>query len=701
MIRKIVLTVTTMTIFLIHGCINETYNLDKLSDEVKLSPVLVVPAINSEITLSDIVKPSDTVKYDNDNFMRILFKEDSLFNLKLEDFYNFSDMASFEKEYVFGEIEISDFQSTAAVTLDIISQHFSSPFRETFRSLDDGNIHNFPSFPETNIGEITFGTISDFENVLFTSGQLEISVKNNLNAPLNDIKIHLYNSAGHTEIVPEITLSSVSPGKTKTVSVSLAGKTVKNSITAAVIFIGSPGATNVIVDLDQTVEFRIHGNNLKAQSGRMKIPMQTLSSLGHADIIDLEPEDDIEIERGKIKSGVLRYNIISKTSLSSSISILLPTSNRSDSPVSEVINIPSGQTVSESIDIGNTEIDFSSDINNPFNRIPVNYEIKISSDGNMVNYSSTDNISVSIRMPDPEIDYLKGYFGQLQENIEPDTMETDIEDILEKITGDFHISNPSIKVNYSNSFGVPVKVTLDAKGKRDNKTVDLGFAPFVIDYPVYPSRDISSSLKIDKTNSHLPDLVSLPPVEVTFSGSSQMNPAGPAGGRNNYIFGNSRLLASLEIEVPVEFWVNNLQFADTVDNFLKSDEEDDDDNPLKAENIDLLRLRITASNGFPLGASLKLVLYDSITQHHLKTIDASDIIKPAEVDASGKVIKPVETITNIDFDKDFFEASSDADNIIFIFSIITSGGGTKDVKFYSDYKISFKATVLVKPNIIF
>ncbi|HOU95205.1 MAG TPA: hypothetical protein PLN06_01085 [Bacteroidales bacterium] len=703
MIRKIDLIFIVVTLFFVHGCIKETYNLDKLSDDIKLSPTLVLPAINSDITLADIVKPSDTVKYDNDNFMRIFFKEDSLFNLKLEDLYDFSDIASFDEDYVFGEIKINDFQSTATVTLDVISQHFSSPFRETFRSLDDGNIHDFPSFTGTSIGEITFGTISDFENVLFASGYLEISVKNNLTAPLNDIKIHLYNSTGHTEIVPEITIPSVNPEETKTVSVSLADRTVKNSIVAAVFFTGSPGATNVKVDLDQTVEFKIHGYELKARSGRLMIPPTLiLTSTDNKNTIELKPDDDIEIERGKIKSGILRYSVISRTNLSTSISITLPTSNRSGSPVSEIIDIPSGRSVSKLINISNTEIDLSSDVNKPFNRIPIEYGIKVSSDGSMVNYNSADNISVSIRMPNPEIDYLKGYFGQLQEDIEPDTMKTDIEDILEKITGEFHISNPSIKINYSNSFGIPVKVTLNAKGKRDNKTVDLDFDPFVIDYPVYTSRDISSSFKIDKTNSNLPDLVSLPPVEITFSGSSQMNPAGLSGGRNNYVFGNSRFLASLEIEIPVEFWINNLQLADTVDNFLKSDEEDDDDNPLKAENIDLLRLRITVSNGFPLGASLKLVLYDSIAQKHLKTIDASDIIKPAQVDASGKVIKPAETVTNIDFNKDFFEASSDADNIIFLFTLITSGGNDKkEVKFYSDYSISCKATVLFKPNIIF
>jgi len=39
--------------------------------------------------------------------------------------------------------------------------------------------------------------------------------------------------------------------------------------------------------------------------------------------------------------------------------------------------------------------------------------------------------------------------------------------------------------------------------------------------------------------------------------------------------------------------------------------------------------------------------------------------------------------------------------MIFVFTLNTSGGGTKDVKIYSNYSISFKASVVVKPDLNF
>ncbi len=42
-----------------------------------------------------------------------------------------------------------------------------------------------------------------------------------------------------------------------------------------------------------------------------------------------------------------------------------------------------------------------------------------------------------------------------------------------------------------------------------------------------------------------------------------------------------------------------------------------------------------------------------------------------------------------------------ADKIIFKFTMNTTDNGSKDVKIYSDYKIDFKASLVLKPDIKF
>jgi hypothetical protein len=302
-------------------------------------------------------------------------------------------------------------------------------------------------------------------------------------------------------------------------------------------------------------------------------------------------------------------------------------------------------------------------------------------------------------MINPDMDYVKGYFGQLEKYTSPGTKDTGLDEILDRITGQFHISNPSIKVIYSNSFGIPIQVNLNATGIRASQVVNLGLSPFTIEYPTsLADREVSATFSVTRDNSSLPDLISLPPEEIEYSVSGKMNPLGFTGVRDNYIFGNSRLVASVEVEVPMELWINNLQLTDTVDNFLKIE---DDEGPFNPEDMDLFRLDIKASNGFPLGASLRLMLYDSLSGAVNSTIDASNLILPAPVDASGKVTAPMESSTSIEFDKAFFEASKQSDKIIFMFTLNTTGEGSKDVRIYSDYSISFNASVTMKPNLEF
>ena len=68
------------------GCIKETYNMNMLSKKAHLSPTLAISAVKGDISLSDIVKPNDTVVFDQNKLVILVFKKDSVVDLKLTDF---------------------------------------------------------------------------------------------------------------------------------------------------------------------------------------------------------------------------------------------------------------------------------------------------------------------------------------------------------------------------------------------------------------------------------------------------------------------------------------------------------------------------------------------------------------------------------------------------------------------------------------
>jgi len=281
-------------------------------------------------------------------------------------------------------------------------------------------------------------------------------------------------------------------------------------------------------------------------------------------------------------------------------------------------------------------------------------------------------------------------------SIDPYTVDLDLESVLDHITGSILISNPSIKLIYTNSFRAPVQLTVNASGRRDSKTVDLNLAPFNVDYPTSPNiTEVTSFYKIDRSNSALPDIFSLPPEVINISGSAAMEISVKKGESESYLSGTEKFYGSLEIEVPLDLRINNIQFADTIDNFLN---DDSDDSQVDISNFGLLRINLSANNGFPLGVSLKMSLYDSVTGKVKNTINAADILKAAPVDGTGKAVGSAETNTSIEFTKDFFKSVNSADKIIFVFTLNTTENGSKDVKIYSDYRIGFKASLVVKPD---
>jgi hypothetical protein len=686
------------------GCIRETYDMDKLSKQAHLSPTLAISAIRGDVSISDLMDPNDTVVFDEDNFIRIVFKKDSVISFRMEDYYDLNDMVSFSETYEMGDISITAFSDIIDFTLDKISQKLSPELRAQFLAMD-GTTSTFPPFPVTTMDEVTYSVFTNFEYAVFREGIIDITVRNNLPAPVSGIKISLYNAVDHTPVGGEGTIAMIDPGQIGRTSIDIANVTIRNSITAAVTINGSPGSGSPVpIDLDvNKVEVSIAGRDLLVKSGRVVVPIQNVSVVGddNIDTITFDPGTGIEVTVIKMNAGNISYSIVSGSPLTSDVSLSFPTALRFGVPVTESLTVNPFSTLNGNIMVDNSIIDLGTISTQPYNLLPVEQNITISSNGNMVNFNSTDEVTVILELLNPDFDYVKGFFGQETEYIEPDTLDLDIKDILRKISGDFLLSSPSVKLNYSNSFALPVEVDLLATGFKADETLDLGMDPFTLSYPAAPDeRDKTGVFTIDKTNSTLPELVSMPPEIIRFSGSAKMNPQGNTGSRDNYVFGDSRFIGSLEIEIPMELRMTSLQFADTVDNFLQL-EDSEDGNPVDPDDFEFLRIDINAENGFPVGVSLSIILYDSVAGVNRSTVDAENILEPAPVDINGRVTNPVECNTSIEITREFWDSVDLSDKIIFKFTMNTTDNGSKDVKIYSDYKINFNASLVLKPDLKF
>jgi hypothetical protein len=296
-------------------------------------------------------------------------------------------------------------------------------------------------------------------------------------------------------------------------------------------------------------------------------------------------------------------------------------------------------------------------------------------------------------------DFSKGTLVTKTATIDFNSFDLNTHDILSHISGVFLISNPTLKFNYTNSFTDSIKVKLNVSGTRKGNSVNLNLLPFALAKPNVPvQKEITTTYIIDKTNSNLPQLISLPPEAVNFSGIVTLTSLVKSNFTGDNVLGPNRLTGSLELDVPLQLRITNLQFTDTVDNFIK-DKGNGTNNPVKPEDFQMMQIKISASNGFPLGASMKMSLYDSATNSTKSTVSATDVLEPAAVDSNGKATTPTKTSTSIDFTKDFFSFVNKTDKIIFSVTFQSTGNGSQDVKIYSDYRINFNASLVVKPDI--
>jgi hypothetical protein len=488
-------------------------------------------------------------------------------------------------------------------------------------------------------------------------------------------------------------------GEEFTSTISLAGKELGNTL--AIELSGAPiGNQNIEGDL----LFLISAKDPVISSGKAVIPLQMISGSGEDDHLDLFPGTGVEIDRLLFSRGRLTWKTTSAGMLGGRFEIFLPTSLRNGQPVSEHLGVNALLNTKGGIQLAGVAADLNSDPAQPFNRIPFSSALYVTSDNKLANFSCNENFSLEMKLSDSEPDFAKGYFGMQVHSIAAQALNTGIEEFTRKLKGRILFTDPVVKLDYSNSFSFPINVALDVEGKKGAGLVSLGLDPFAIDYPSSPDkRDVHGTYVIGKNNSSLPELISLPPDEIVFSGSAKFNPdEGGSTARNNYIFGTSRFVASVEVEVPLRMRLDKIHLSDTVDNFLSGGRMNAAmkmKKPGSSGNINIERLDLNVRNGFPFDVSCRISLLDNRTGTIRSSLDASHILRAAGTDQNGISDSPAETSTVIDFSAEFLNSINDSDKIIIDFFVNTSA--SKEVRICADYSIDFSAAVTIRPEFEF
>jgi len=639
------------------GCIKDKYDFNKLSTQATLSQRWVLPVVHGAMKMQDMVKPNDTIVFEDDGAVKLVYRQDSIFSLETSDYMHIDDQDPDSNSIPLGPFLLYDFQGRKSIP------------NATGTSL-------FPAFQK-------------FTHVTFAGGVVSVTVINNLSSEISSLTLRLHNTDDNSIIGSALVFADIPAHDSLTETFDLAGLTLSNRWTVEISSI-VPATTSIPEGLTVSIQ----SSDVSGLSGNAVLPDQVFySDTGNYDL----NLDTLQLTFLNTRKGHFAVTTVSPLTEPVAFDITFPTGNK-DTDTLKYSFLTNGQgSFNDTLQLNGVSFNLASVDIHPYNVLPYRYLVSLKSTGNLVNFDATQRMKFRYQLIGLEVQYVQGYLGQKEYIVDQDTVEVGLDDLFNNIHGTLSLTNPQVRVTYSNGFGIPVEISMDVTGKTNNGDEQaLNAPPMRVPYPTAQTDPpTEGTLAFTKDNTDIVPLIDLHPSSIFYGGKAVVNPDGFQGWSNFFSF-DSRILLGLEVEIPLEFRMQNLQLQDTLENPFYNNPSDSSEFSL--QDFEYVKIHLQAENGFPVGMNVKLYLYDKTSDFIADSILFDQIIQPAPVDAEGRVTDVMTSnqtveITNIQLG----ELENMPDLIVAgIFS--STDHGTKNVKIYTDYTLEFKLGVQTKVN---
>jgi hypothetical protein len=673
-----------LLLLILNGCNLDGLDFNKLSNEVNLNPSLVAPVATANITGWDLFKSPNKEKGPT-GLVNLVYRENDILK------YNIRDLVTLPTEQKFSSIE----NALGEITPGDVSISKNLPLSELISTLNsgleaiipyDGMTVPFPAYsflgPEVKFDLLE---INDFTSILVSGGTLEITLENKLKVPVT-IKGSLFD-AGNNRKVTDFTFANVPPEGFSKTSVSLAGILFSNKVEFHMLSFETVGsATPVNINLADYLRITFSLKNMKISKGNIMVTPQAIKGTSGA-FGFVFPEPEMKAFTAILKSGILTVRTTNSTKLSGNIDLSLNEIKKKGTMVQANIPINGSSTI---IDLSGAEINFSSNPLIPYNQIPYTYSVYLEKSNGYIDFSSTDALKVDITLTNLDFQSFSGDFGKRKVQIDPGNFEMSV---LNRLGGDFKVSNPKLSLILHNSFGIPAEVSVNMNASNKlGQTDDLIRNPTVFDIPVpadVHSGIVSESIDYTNKNSNIVEFIGLPPNSmIRYNGEINFNKKnGVTALRPNFFTSESSFTVDMALELPMELQISTLSFADT--------------SGISGENFDKLEsaeLVINAKNGIPFDLDVQLSFIDTISKVQYGTTKKTKILLAAKVNSSGEYV-PSESSQAFGLDKSEMDNLKKANGVVFTGTVISPSGENVVVNIMTTSKIELGVVIKSKLNL--
>lgn len=618
-----------LTALLFLGCRKDKFS----SDSRWLAPVL-----ETELTLGDIV-PDSLLSTNSDKSLNLVFEERYGIT-NLADILAIPDRVD-SVEVTLSSLVLDDRSFEDTLTLgELYPPSILLQGRET--SLDAQDI-------SPNEGTVIDVSEEFFSTATFIEGYIDISITNELPMEAELLEFQLINN-NDGSIVITGTFENLAPNSSVEESYSLAGKTVNGVLELKVTKIKTR-ATNGPVTIDARkgliVSFGVR--DLKPSEATAIFPAQNL----------LERFDETKYQFGgaeltkvEVKEGYIRMKVQSSIEEAIILDYLIPNSEstKDGPPIRRVWTVPAakpGETVylDEEFPIAGAEIFLwgKNNYENPLtNHVYSELIARIAYSGIERTLSLSDKIKIEFGLVDVVPHLVFGDPGYHELNLD----DTTTINVFKNIEGNLSLEDATIEMLFVNGFGIENQIEVESLvGVNNRKTNSVALVANELNTPIFLSRvsnaasttPTEKTIVIDKSNSNLKQFLENMPDELHAKMTGKVRPRGTLN-LSDFAYDFSELYVDLSIDIPMQVGLEGLALKNKAAVNLFENE--------LTEGIKEAKLKITASNSFPIQAALKLEFLDA--QGDILTslfTEGNNIMTAAEVDpVTEKTVAPAESI---------------------------------------------------------
>ncbi len=679
-----------------------TFSCRKVFKPTEWHPEAVFPIAYTDLTLKNLITDTTHLQSDSAGVATLFFEQkldslsfDVLDTIHVPPFYNNFKLDSlkltvppFVQTLTFGQLaralQASSDPSTSLLGNLILSFQGRTLASDPFISLLVQNTIPIP------LGKIPINLNQFFQSATLRSGTLDLKIINNFPMKVNDLDFAIENASDSAVLIQETGIQ-IDKNSVFEKVYDLSGKTVEGQLVADVSKLELLTDKNAVIDTNQAIQISMTFSDLQVESATAIFPEQDVIS--DHESVALEDMGQLELKEALVLEGSVALDVTSTIQDSIFMTFVMPKATLLGVPL--VFNgvvppapVGGSRTTHLEVPVDHYALNLSAPPDY-FNTLEYDFTAHVKYTGKKVYLSLEDSVVISIATKGIRPEYVRGYLGSLDTSFSSN-FTTDIFSKIPAVSLVPATVNARLKV--VNGLGVKGEVEInvltasnkngEALQAQDDSLVGIPLPIAAATNP--PFQEVTTVVK-SSSNSNFPSIVSLFPDQFAY----EIHATVGVGEKdtNSFVFSNSKLKPTLEIEMPLNLSLHGLVLRDTI--ALQSSY-----NGMETVGG---ALSILAYNGFPFSATVRIIFIQSpLGQTVVLNGDAPMLA--ADVDpVTGRAITKKYSKITLPFSSDDLTNISLANQVI-IEAIFDTPSDQK-VKVYSDESAQLTLTGKLVPKI--